>query len=85
LKLAEELKLDPIITGGREAGQTVPELKAANARVIVSLEYPVRSKALAPDADEPLRILRERANAPKTAAALEAGGILFAFQSGRTR
>jgi imidazolonepropionase-like amidohydrolase len=36
---------------------------------------------LSPDADEPLRILRERANAPKTAAALEAGGILFAFQS----
>jgi imidazolonepropionase-like amidohydrolase len=81
LKMAKELKLDPIITGAREADQIVSELKASSTRVILSLDYPVRSKALAPDADEPLRILRERANAPKTAAALEAAGVLFAFQS----
>jgi imidazolonepropionase-like amidohydrolase len=79
--MAKELKLDPIIAGGLEAGDTTAELKALNARVILSLDYPVRSKSLAPDADEPLRVLRERANAPKTAAALESAGILFAFSS----
>jgi imidazolonepropionase-like amidohydrolase len=81
LAMAKDLKLDPIITGALEAGDTTAELKAQNARVIVSMDYPVRSKALAPDADEPLRVLRARANAPKTAAALEAAGILFAFES----
>jgi len=81
LEMAKDLKLDPIITGAREAGDAAAELKAQNARVIVSVDYPVRSKALAPDADEPLRILRERANAPKTAAALESAGVLFAFES----
>src|SRR5262245_61106504 len=81
LEMAKDLKLDPIITGAREAGDAAVELKAQNARVILSLDYPVRSKALAPDADEPLAVLRERANAPKTAAALESAGVLFAFSS----
>jgi imidazolonepropionase-like amidohydrolase len=81
LAMAKELNLDPIITGAREAGQTAAELKAANARVVLSLDYPVRSTALSPDADEPLRVLRSRADAPKAAAALEAAGVLFAFQS----
>jgi imidazolonepropionase-like amidohydrolase len=81
LEMAKELKLDPIIAGGLEAGDTTAELKALNARVILSLDYPVRSKSLAPDADEPLRVLLERANAPKTAVALESAGILFAFSS----
>ena len=58
LAMAKDLKLDPIITGALEAGDTTAELKAQNARVIVSVDYPVRSKALAPDADEPLRVLR---------------------------
>ena len=81
LEMAKDLKLDPIITGGLEAGDVTTELKAQNARVILSVDYPVRPKSLAPDADESLRVLRERANAPKTAAALEAAGVLFAFSS----
>lgn len=81
LEMAKDLKLDPIVTGALEAGDTAAELKAQNARVIVSVDYPVRARSLAPDADEPLRVLRERANAPKTAAALEAAGVLFAFSS----
>ena len=81
LALARELKLDPIVTSAREADQVAPDLKRANARVILSLDYPTRPKSLAPDADEPLRVLRDRANAPKAAAALEAAGVLFAFQS----
>ncbi len=85
LKMAADFKLDFIVTGGREADQIVADLKARNARVILSLNYPARPRTLAPDADEPVRALRERASAPKTAAALEKAGILFAFESNGLR
>ncbi len=81
LNMAQEFKLDPVITGAREADQVVNDLKARNARVILNLNFPTRSRALPPDADEPVRELRARAQAPKTAAALEKAGILFAFSS----
>jgi imidazolonepropionase-like amidohydrolase len=85
LKLAAELKLDPIITGARESSATVPELKAQNARVILSLNYPVKPRSLGPEAEEPLRTLRARADAPKTPAALEQGGVVYAFASAGLR
>jgi len=50
-------------------------------KVIVSLDYPTRPRGLSPDADESLETLRLRANTPKTAGALEKGGVLFAFAS----
>ena len=79
LDMAKTFKLDPIITNGREAGEVSADLKAVNARVILSLNYPTRPQNLAPDADEPLRVLRNRADAPKTAAALAKAGVPFAF------
>ncbi len=82
LALAKEFKLDPIITGGIEADAATADLKAQNARVVYSLNYPQRPRSLAPDADEPIRTLRERANAPKVPAALYQAAIQFAFQSG---
>lgn len=85
LAFAKEFKLDPIITGGREAGVAAADLKAQNARVIVSLDYPTRPRGLAPDADESLETLRQRADAPKTAGELEKGGVLFAFASAGLR
>jgi imidazolonepropionase-like amidohydrolase len=85
LKMAKEFNLDPIITSAREADQVVADLKAQNARVIYSLNFPTRSRALAPDADEPLRTLRTRAQAPKTPAALDRAGVLFAFSSAGAR
>jgi imidazolonepropionase-like amidohydrolase len=81
LEMARSFKLDPIITNGRESDQVTADLKAANARVILSLNFPTRPQNIAPDADEPLRTLRSRANAPKTAAALAKAGIPFAFAS----
>jgi imidazolonepropionase-like amidohydrolase len=81
LKLAKELKLDPIVTGARHADEVASELKAQNVRVIYSVNYPVRPRTLAPDADEPLEALRERADAPKVPAALAAAGVRFAFAS----
>jgi imidazolonepropionase-like amidohydrolase len=83
--MAKEFKLDPIVTGGREADQVIADLKAANARVIYDLNYPVRPRTLPPDADEPLGTLRTRANAPKTPGALDKAGIVFAFQSAGLR
>jgi len=82
LAMAAEFKLDPIIVGGLEADQAADEIKAASAPVIFSLNVPTRSKTLAPDADEPIRVLRQRANALKAPAALDKAGIAFAFASG---
>ena len=81
LAMARAFSLAPIITNGLEAGQVAADLGSANARVIVSLNYPVRLRSLAPEADEPLETLRRRANAPKTPAALHTAGVPFAFAS----
>jgi imidazolonepropionase-like amidohydrolase len=85
LDMAQEFKLDPVITGGREADQMAADLKARNARVIYNLNFPTRSRMLSPDADEPLSALRTRANAPKVPAALEKAGLVFAFSSAGLR
>jgi imidazolonepropionase-like amidohydrolase len=85
LQMAQEFRLDPIVTGGGQADEVVAELKAQNARVIYNLNYPTRSRALAPDADEPLMTLRARANAPKVPAALANAGVTFAFSSSGLR
>jgi imidazolonepropionase-like amidohydrolase len=85
LSMAKEFKLDPVITSAREADQVAAELKAQNARVIYNLNFPVRSRMLAPDADEPVRELRTRAQAPKVPAALDKAGLTFAFSSSGVR
>ncbi len=82
LDMAKMFKLDPIITAARQVDEVASDLKAANARVIYSLDFPTRRASLAPDADEPLHVLRDRANAPKGPAVLDKAGVLFAFESG---
>jgi len=79
LDMAKEFKLSPIVTGGIEADLAAAELKAANAKVIFSLNYPARSRALAPDADEAARELRLRAHASKAPGELAKTGVPFAF------
>jgi imidazolonepropionase-like amidohydrolase len=81
LDMAKAFKLDPIITAARQVDEVSADIKAANARVIYSLNFPTRRPSLAPDADEPLSVLRDRANAPKGPASLDKAGILFAFES----
>jgi imidazolonepropionase-like amidohydrolase len=81
LRLAKELKLDPIVTGALEANEVAADLKAQNARVIYSLNYPQRPKALAPEAEESIHTLRERADAPKAPGELAKAGIAFGFES----
>jgi imidazolonepropionase-like amidohydrolase len=85
LEMAKAFKLDPVITGAREADRVTGDLKAHNARVIYSLNYPTRPRTLAPDADEPVRELRARAQAPKVPAALDKAAITFAFSSSGVR
>jgi imidazolonepropionase-like amidohydrolase len=81
LEMAKEFNLSPIVTGGQEADLVATDLKAQNAKVIFSLNYPTRPRSLAPDADEPARELRLRAHAPKAPGGLEKAGIPFAFSS----
>jgi imidazolonepropionase-like amidohydrolase len=79
LRMANELKLDPIVTGARDAAEVAADLKPV--RVIYSLNYPTRPRTLAPDADETLETLRTRANAPKVPGELAKAGVTFAFES----
>jgi imidazolonepropionase-like amidohydrolase len=81
LKMAKELKLDPIVTGGRGSTEVTADLRSQNVRVIYSLNYPQRPRTLAPDADEPIEALRDRAEAPKTPGELAKAGVTFAFES----
>ena len=81
LGMAREFKLRAVIAGGHGADEAIADLKADKARVLFSLDYPVRPGTLAPDADEPLRTLRLRARAPAVPSALARAGIPFAFES----
>ena len=83
LDLAQEFNLRLIIAGGAESWKVAERLAAAKAPVLLSLNYPRRTTAETPEADpDPIRVLRERVDAPKTAGRLAAAGVRFAFQSG---
>src|SRR6185436_2006033 len=69
------------LMGGRGAKDAAADLKSQNVRVIYSLNYPTRPKTLAPDADEPIEALRDRAEAPRTPGELARAGVTFAFES----
>src|SRR5438094_10180940 len=80
LDLAKEFNLRPIIAGGTEADRVAARLKAENVPVLLSLDFPRRAGAASPDADpEPPRVLRERVEAPKTAAKLAQARVRVAF------
>src|SRR5207249_1299716 len=81
LKFASDLKLQPIVTGARDAATVAADLKKQNVRVVYSLNYPQRPRMLAPDADEPIQTLRTRADAPKVPGELDRSGVSFAFAS----
>jgi imidazolonepropionase-like amidohydrolase len=83
LDLAQEFNLRLIIAGGSESWKVADRLREQGVPVLLSLNFPKRTTAQVPEADpEPLRTLRERVDAPKTAARLNAARVRFAFQSG---
>jgi imidazolonepropionase-like amidohydrolase len=80
--LGEEFGLKFLIAGGQQSYQVADLLKQKNVTVLLSLNYPQRPANLEDPESEALRVLRERADAPKAAAALHKAGVRFAFQSG---
>ncbi|MGB7922252.1 MAG: amidohydrolase family protein, partial [Pyrinomonadaceae bacterium] len=83
LDLAEEFNLRVIIAGGAESWKVTTRLRERDVAVLLSLNFPKRTTAAASEADpDPLRVLRERVDAPKTAGRLAAARVRFAFQSG---
>ncbi len=82
IELAEEFKLKYIITGATQSYEIADYLKSKNATVLLSLSYPQKPQGIEDPESESLRILRERAEAPKAAAALHKAGVRFAFTSG---
>jgi imidazolonepropionase-like amidohydrolase len=83
LDLAQEFNLRAIIAGGLESWKVTDRLRESNVPVLLSLNFPKRTTTDVADADpESLRVLRQRAEAPKTAGRLAAARVRFAFQSG---
>ncbi|MGD9523815.1 MAG: amidohydrolase family protein [Gemmatimonadales bacterium] len=93
LDLAAEFGLRPIIAGGTEAWKVADRIKAANAPVLLSIDFPRKSagggaaagrggRSGADSTPEPLRVLRDRVDQPKGAGRLAAAGVRVAFVSG---
>lgn len=83
LAIAEEFNLRAIIAGGSEAHLVADRLKAGGVPVLLSTNFPRRTAAPTPDADpDPVRLLRQRAEAPTVPGKLHQAGVRFAFQSG---
>ncbi len=80
--LGEEFKLKFMIAGGLQSYEVADFLKQKNVTVLLSLNYPQRPANIEDPESESLRVLRDRADAPKSAAALHKAGVRFAFQSG---
>ena len=72
-----------MIAGGNEAWKVAPRLKADNVPVLLSVNFPRRTTAPAAEDDlNPVRVLRDRVEAPRAPARLAQAGVRFAFQSG---
>ena len=82
IELGEEFKLKYLIAGGAQSYEIADWLKQKKATVLLSLNYPQRPTDIEDPESESLRTLRERADAPKAAAALSKAGVRFALQSG---
>ncbi len=82
IALAEEFNLKYLLAGATQSYEVADYLKAKNATVLLSLSFPQKPANLEDPESESLRVLRERADAPKAAAALHKAGVKFAFTSG---
>lgn len=83
LDLAKEFGLRAVIAGGREAHLVADRLKRENVPVLLSLDFPTRPANRSADAaPEPVRVIRERVEAPRSPATLADAGVRVAFQSG---
>jgi imidazolonepropionase-like amidohydrolase len=81
LMIADEFHLKPIIEGALTGYRVADMLASRKVPVILSVNYPKRSADLPQDVEEPLRVLRERADAPAGPSKMAAAGVKFAFSS----
>jgi imidazolonepropionase-like amidohydrolase len=83
LNLNEQLKVNMVLYHVQNAYEptAASAIAAKKVPVLVSLKWPEKETGGDPEADELLRTLRFRANAPSTPAALEKAGVKFAFYS----
>jgi imidazolonepropionase-like amidohydrolase len=83
LKLGKEFGLRPIVGGGEYAFRRVADLKSAEVPVFLSLNFGKEPQPPGNEDDTPARVLEERKRLWReragNAAALEKGGVLFAF------
>ena len=82
IALAEEYNLKYLLAGATQSYLVADYLKQKDATVLLSLSYPQKPANLEDPESEALRVLRDRAEAPKAAAALHKAGVKFAFTSG---
>lgn len=82
LELGEALGVRTIVEGAHQGYAAVDRLRAADATVLVSVDWPERSPDADPDEPEPLRVLEMRDRAPSTPQALHEAGVAFALVSG---
>lgn len=82
IALAEEFNLKYMLAGATQSYLVADYLKQKDATVLLSLSYPQKPANLDDPESESLSTLRNRAEAPKAAAALHKAGVKFAFTSG---
>ena len=81
MRLASELNMPFVLYGAQEGYRTSEQLKQGKVSVLVSAKWPAKIPNGDPDAEESLRTLEVRENAPGTPAALAKDGVKFAFYS----
>ena len=81
LRLAQELKMNPVLYGGDEAWRSVDQLQKAKVPILISLKWPERARDADPALNDPLHELEMRDKAPSSPAALAKAGVKFAFYS----
>ena len=81
IRLAQELKMNPVLYGGDEAWRSVEQLQKAKVPILVSLKWPERARDADPALNDPLHELEMRDKAPSSPAALAKAGVKFAFYS----
>ena len=82
MRLAQEWNLHAALYGGQQGYEVADQIAAKKYQVIVNLKWPEGPKDPDPEDIPSLRVLRFRARAPGSPAALAKAGVKFAFSSG---
>ncbi|MBL8176388.1 MAG: amidohydrolase family protein [Bryobacterales bacterium] len=82
LRFGQELQQDTILYGLAEGYRAAGTLKRHNAKALIDLRWPEKSRDTDPEQIDSLRSLEMRDKAPSTAAELKKAGVPFAFYAG---